>query len=601
VMGDQSAAQTDTMPHQVLGVSTPPTTSKRPHSQDSNLSESSRLATPGTNGNSHYANNFTSQLSVKVPWYLNQQRVQIQKRFQDLEWHQRFRLQHGYIHPDTSPFRMDRSDTVVSRNRYGNIQPWDPSRVRLKMPIGGSDYINASPISLKYHASTPSTRPDSTPASMPDNYSSAIKLSEMKYIATQGPKDDQFAHFWNMVMQETVGPVGVIVMLTQCYEGIREKCSQYFPQDFKSPVLVLDAGELAAAEAETEIGDPFVLPKAASASTDRLPTGSTMDSEMADATEAEAPVEPLEGVADPGNKTQGDLQEATSTAHPSSGSVTLLSLDVDSQSRSEIRKMRLEIEGQTKEIYHYLFNGWPDYGKPEGDDRRALLELARQTRERAQAPETSDDGHPVGGKGNPRFVHCSAGVGRTGTFIALDWLLFQLEEGYLVPNNETPPAEQDINAAAYQENSNVNGSSKAETWGKSGPAKEKEGTPEAKNELDPIFDTVNKLREQRMMMVMNEIQYSFLYEVVKEAFVEKYSRALTVGVVDVGNVKEPNSKGEPVRVGDVEDAKPTPGPQAEDALSEAETEIEDDPYQAVAPEAIRAEVEGAEGAGAEEV
>jgi protein-tyrosine phosphatase len=129
------------------------------------------------------------------------------------------------------------------------------------MPIGGSDYINASPISLKIHASTPSTRSDSTPASMPDNYSAAIKLAEMKYIATQGPKDDQFAHFWNMVMQETVGPVGVIVMLTQCYEGIREKCSQYFPHNLESPVLVLDAGELAAAEAKTEIGNPFLFAK----------------------------------------------------------------------------------------------------------------------------------------------------------------------------------------------------------------------------------------------------------------------------------------------------------------------------------------------------
>jgi hypothetical protein len=126
-----------------------------------------------------------------------------------------------------------------------------------------------------------------------------------------------------------------------------------------------------------------------------------------------------------------------------------------------------------------------------------------------------------------------------------------------------------------------------------------EGTPESKNELDLIFDTVSKLREQRMMMVMNEIQYSFLYEVVKEAFVEKYSRALTVGVVDMTNVKELNSKGEPVRMGDVEDAKPTPGSQAEDALSEAETEIEGDPYQAVAPEAIRAELEGARSAEAE--
>jgi protein-tyrosine phosphatase len=272
---------------------------------------------------------------------------------------------------------------------------------------------------------------------------------------------------------------------------------------------------------------------------------------------------------------------------------------MDSQSRCEIRKMRLETDGETKEIYHYLFNGWPDYGRPEGDDRRALLELARQTRERAQAPETSGDGHPVGGKGNPRFVHCSAGVGRTGTFIALDWLLFQLEEGNLVPKNETLPTEQNVNAAAYQENSNINGSSNAETWGKSGPVKEKEGTPEAKIELDLIFDTVNKLREQRMMMVMNEIQYSFLYEVVKEAFVAKYAKAPTVGVVDVGNVEEVSSESEPVRVDDVEGAAATPGSPRDDLLSEAETEIEADPYQAVAPQSIRAEAEGAKAVGTE--
>ena len=36
-------------------------------------------------------------------------------------------------------------------------------------------------------------------------------------------------------MQEVVGPIGVIVMLTQCYEGNKEKCGQYFPTDLSSP------------------------------------------------------------------------------------------------------------------------------------------------------------------------------------------------------------------------------------------------------------------------------------------------------------------------------------------------------------------------------
>jgi protein-tyrosine phosphatase len=584
------------MSHQLLGVSTPPAASNPSHSQDSHESDSSRLTTSGANGNDQHTKKPTPQPDVKIPAYLNQQRAQISKRFQDLEWHQRFRLQHAYTHPETSPFRMDRSDTVVNRNRYGNVQPWDPSRVKLRTLIDGSDYINASPIVLKSQESTPSTNPDLTPSSTPESSSSSDKLFEVRYIATQGPKDDQFVHFWHMVMHETVGPVGVIVMLTRCYEGIKEKCSQYFPKDLESPVLVLDAGVGAPAGAEVamESGDPFMSPRPKSAGTDRLTTDTSMDSDPKSAKGTKEPGDAAKRDS-PGNSAPVVSQEATSTASQHSGSVTLLSWTMDPQSRCEIRRMRLELGGETKEIYHYLFKGWPDYGKPEGDDRRALLELSRQTRERAQTSHSSSDGPPTDESVNPRFVHCSAGVGRTGTFIALDWLLSQLEQGNLVPKATEP----DSNMAAYQENNNVNGSGKTETWGKSGPVKEKESTPEGWDGLDLIYDTVNKLREQRMMMVMNEIQYSFLYEVVKEAFVEKYSRAPTVGIVDVRNVEELSSTGEVVRGDDVGDGGATPGSQQEDSLSEAETEIEGDPYRAVAPEGIRAEVEAAKGVGAE--
>jgi protein-tyrosine phosphatase len=35
-------------------------------------------------------------------------------------------------------------------------------------------------------------------------------------------------------------------------------------------------------------------------------------------------------------------------------------------------------------------------------------------------------------------------------------------------------------------------------------------------ELDPVFETVNQMREQRMMMVYNEMQMQFIYEVLRE-------------------------------------------------------------------------------------
>lgn len=141
------------------------------------------------------------------------------------------------------------------------------------------------------------------------------------------------------------------------------------------------------------------------------------------------------------------------------GTVTLLESSFDVTSQSEVRKLELTIGLESKVIWHFLFAGWADYSKPEGSDRQALLDLIKLS-----ASKCSPD--------NPRVVHCSAGVGRTGTFIALDHLLCELEAGQL---------------------SLVDG-------------------PEA----DPVFETVNQMREQRMMMVYNEMQMQFIYEVLRE-------------------------------------------------------------------------------------
>jgi protein-tyrosine phosphatase len=48
----------------------------------------------------------------------------------------------------TSPWAQDTSKEARLRNRYADIWPWANSRVRLKVPEGESDYINASPILL---------------------------------------------------------------------------------------------------------------------------------------------------------------------------------------------------------------------------------------------------------------------------------------------------------------------------------------------------------------------------------------------------------------------------------------------------------------------
>ncbi|KAK2512179.1 hypothetical protein Q9233_016451 [Columba guinea] len=101
------------------------------------------------------------------------------------------------------------------------------------------------------------------------------------------------------------------------------------------------------------------------------------------------------------------------------------------------------------EQFHYLL--WPDHGVPRNPAQ--LLCLVEVVNKRAlEAPA------------GPVLVHCSAGIGRTGTFIALDFLL------------------------------------------KMGKAERK---------VD-VFHCVQKLREQRVSMVQTKEQYTFLYEVLLE-------------------------------------------------------------------------------------
>ena len=147
------------------------------------------------------------------------------------------------------------------------------------------------------------------------------------------------------------------------------------------------------------------------------------------------------------------------------GSVTLLEYYQDVDSRTAVRKLCLKFGEETKDVWHFLFSGWPDFSVPEDNDRAALLALLKLCAQKNTSPT------------NPRIIHCSAGVGRSGTFIALEHLLAQVESGAIL---------------------------------------------DAKEDEDIIYDVVNCLREQRMLMVQTEGQYQFLYEVIRDQLKERH-------------------------------------------------------------------------------
>ncbi|KAF2129743.1 hypothetical protein P153DRAFT_289958, partial [Dothidotthia symphoricarpi CBS 119687] len=312
-------------------------------------------------------------------------RADLDKTWDELEWAQLQRLRDAVpaIRDDgeqSQPPQWARcnGEEYASRNRYLNVDPYQANRVRMDVPEGCSDYINASPMLLTLTKSQ----------------------TALTYIATQGPKADSWSHLWRMIWNLNLDPA-VIVMLTQTHEAGREKCYQYYPPSPSSPHMDINEHD--------EFGDGF------------------------------------------------------------QHSLELTSMDMDEEARTIVSDLDLvQAEGEeTRKVCHLLFAGWPDFLVPEGADKAALLKLIDMSREKAVDCST-----------NPRIVHCSAGIGRSGTFIALDWLLQELDEGSM---DETPDDE------------------------------------------DPIVRVIQVLRDQRPMMVQSKNQFFFIYDVVREQWLDRWN------------------------------------------------------------------------------
>jgi protein tyrosine phosphatase len=85
-----------------------------------------------------------------------------------------------------------------------------------------------------------------------------------------------------------------------------------------------------------------------------------------------------------------------------------------------VRSFTLWLQGDPLnaiEVFHLHYQDWPDHGTPQSTKPiRTLAFLVSTLRERSNT-----------GAG-PAVVHCSAGVGRAGTFVAIHMILTQLEK-----------------------------------------------------------------------------------------------------------------------------------------------------------------------------
>ncbi|XP_064644348.1 tyrosine-protein phosphatase non-receptor type 9-like [Lineus longissimus] len=209
-----------------------------------------------------------------------------------------------------------KEENLYYRNRYYNVLSMDHSRVR----INSGTYINA-------------------------NFADGYKQKNA-YIAAQGPLDETFTDFWEMIWEQSVMTIAMATRLAG--EGrFSSLCGEYWPR---------------------------------------------VDGQVDQYGEFE--------VRNKGIEKQKDL---TVTA------LVLQNLTT----------------GESRDIAHLQFTGWPDYDVPSSAAAfLSFLSRVRQSQLEAMERQTSGwTGHPLG---PPILVHCSAGIGRTGTFCTVDISLQRL-------------------------------------------------------------------------------------------------------------------------------------------------------------------------------
>jgi len=177
-------------------------------------------------------------------------------------------------------------------------------------------------------------------------------------------------------------------------------------------------------------------------------------------------------------KFKDDLQVQSSEYFPNAKGKTLREYEgVKIRARSHNptmnlteRRFLLDLDdGKTREIAHFQWEGWPDQGVPSRRQYETLLYLIRKIiHRRKYGPQ-------------PVIVHCSAGIGRSGTLVAIHNLI-QIIQLYHSQKEEIVDEEK---------------------WRLS------------------VFSVVRRLREQRFGSVQTNEQYEFIYELVKEILTNK--------------------------------------------------------------------------------
>uniref|UniRef100_A0AAR2ITR8 Protein tyrosine phosphatase receptor type O n=1 Tax=Pygocentrus nattereri TaxID=42514 RepID=A0AAR2ITR8_PYGNA len=149
------------------------------------------------------------------------------------------------------------------------------------------------------------------------------------------------------------------------------------------------------------------------------------------------------------------------------GEITVEMLSESESPEWTIRNFRLGYADETQDVLHFNYTSWPDHGVPTVNAIESILQFVQIVRQQVNRTK------------GPVIVHCSAGVGRTGTFIALDRLMQHIRE----------------------------------------------------HEYADILGMVSEMRSHRLSMVQTEEQYVFIHQCVLLMWKKKKQQSLSSDVI----------------------------------------------------------------------
>ncbi|XP_067449601.1 tyrosine-protein phosphatase non-receptor type 7-like isoform X2 [Thunnus thynnus] len=189
------------------------------------------------------------------------------------------------------------------------------------------------------------------------NYIRGYRGASRAYIATQGPMLHTVGDFWDMVWQERSS---IIVMVTRLKEN-NEKCELYWPQPRERRRMVKEEEEEEEEQREEE-------------------------------------------------EEEGETGRF--------GRFLLRVRDSREKDGFTVTDMEIQLCSERRCVRHYWFTSWPDHHIPQCT--APLLRLVEEVEMYSKSllpPSSQPITAPMSGSG-PIIVHCSAGIGRTGCFIA---------------------------------------------------------------------------------------------------------------------------------------------------------------------------------------